>query len=125
MSVRSVLLASVCAAWVLLPTASVGLATTPDQPTVALVDSAYKALASGDLPQAISGYTAAIESRQLPVETLANALLNRGLAYQRRSEFEKAIDDYTAAIGIDAMDAKLRATALYNRALAYQHSARP
>jgi tetratricopeptide (TPR) repeat protein len=125
MSVRSVLLASVCAAWVLLPTASVGLATTPDQPTVALVDSAYKALAAGDLPQAISGYTTAIESRQLPVETLANALLNRGLAYQRRNEFEKAIDDYTAALGIDAMDAKLRATALYNRALAYQHSARP
>jgi Tfp pilus assembly protein PilF len=125
MSVRTVLLASVCAAWVLLPTASVSLATTPGQPSVALVDSAYKALAAGDLPQAISGYTAAIESRQLPVETLANALLNRGLAYQHLGEFQKAIDDYTAALGIDAMDAKLRATALYNRALAYQHSAKP
>ncbi|MBL8907318.1 MAG: tetratricopeptide repeat protein [Rhizobiales bacterium] len=125
MSVRSVLLASVCAALVLLPSAATGLAATPSKATLQLVDQGYKALNARDYAQAISAYSAAIESRQLPVETLANALLNRGLAHQRRNEFKKAIDDYTAAVGIDALDAKMRATALYNRALAYQSSNRP
>jgi tetratricopeptide (TPR) repeat protein len=109
---------------VLLPSAATGFAATPSKATLELVDQGYKALSARDYPQAISAYSTAIESRQLPVETLANALLNRGLAYQRRSEFQKAIDDYTAAIGIDALDAKMRATALYNRALAYQSSGR-
>ena len=125
MNVRSVLLASVCAALVLLPSSGIGLAAGPSKATLQLVDQGYKALSARDYPQAISAYSTAIESRQLPVETLANALLNRGLAYQRRNEFPKAIDDYTAAIGIDALDAKMRATALYNRALAYQSSNRP
>jgi tetratricopeptide (TPR) repeat protein len=125
MSVRSVLLASVCAALVLLPSSAIGLAATPSKSTLQLVEQGYKALSARDYAQAISAYSTAIETRQLPVETLANALLNRGLAYQRRSEFQKAIDDYTAAVGIDALDAKMRATALYNRALAYQSSGRP
>ncbi|MFO0994775.1 MAG: SPOR domain-containing protein [Hyphomicrobiales bacterium] len=125
MSVRSVLLASVCAALVLLPSAGTGLAANPSKATLQLVDQGFKALSARDYSQAISAYSTAIETRQLPVETLANALLNRGLAYQRRNEFQKAIDDYTAAIGIDALDAKMRATALYNRALAYQSSNRP
>jgi len=110
---------------VLLPATAIGLAATPSKATLQLVDQGYKALSARDYAQAISAYSAAIESRQLAVETLANALLNRGLAYQRRGEFQKAIDDYTAAVGIDALDAKMRATALYNRALAYQSSKRP
>jgi tetratricopeptide (TPR) repeat protein len=51
---------------------------------------------------------------------LANALLNRGLAYQQLSEHQKAIDDYTAALQLDAMSAEMRATALYNRGLSQQ-----
>lgn len=124
MSVRSVLLASVCAALVLLPSAATGHAATPSKATLQLVEQGFKALSAREYAQAISAYSTAIETRQLPVETLANALLNRGLAYQRRGEFQKAIDDYTAAVGIDALDARMRATALYNRALAHQSSNR-
>lgn len=125
MSVRSVFLASVCAALVLLPSAATSFAATPSKATLQLVEQGFKALSARDYAQAISAYSTAIETRQLPVETLANALLNRGLAHQRRNEFQKAIDDYTSAVGIDALDAKMRATALYNRALAYQSSNRP
>jgi tetratricopeptide (TPR) repeat protein len=56
----------------------------------------------------------------LPTEVLANALLNRGLAYQQLSEHQEAIDDYTAALQLDAMSAEMRATALYNRGLSQQ-----
>src|SRR5262245_40810095 len=125
MTVRSVLLASVCAAWVLLPTAGSGRAIAATSTAIQLASDAYQALSKGDLLQAISGYSTAIESRELPVETLANALLNRGLAYQRNGDTEKAIEDYTTALGIDAMGPGLRAKALYNRGLAYQLSSRP
>jgi tetratricopeptide (TPR) repeat protein len=78
---------------------------------------AYKALQVGDAAFAVTAYGKAIESRALEPEVLANALLNRGLAYQRLNEHEFAIDDYTAAMRIDAMSGKLRALALYNRGL--------
>jgi tetratricopeptide (TPR) repeat protein len=81
---------------------------------------AYTALASGDSAGAISLYTQAIESRDLAPELLANALLNRALAYQQQNQNGKAIDDYTAALSLDAMSAELRATALYNRGLSQQ-----
>lgn len=83
---------------------------------------AYKALQTGDAATAVTSYTAAIESRALSPEVLANALLNRGLAYQRLNEHDSAIADYTAAMRIDAMSAKLRALALYNRGLSYQRT---
>ena len=85
-----------------------------------LVSEAYKALQAGDAAFAVTAYGKAIESRTLEPEVLANALLNRGLAYQRLNEHEFAIDDYTAALRIDAMSGKLRALALYNRGLSYQ-----
>jgi Tfp pilus assembly protein PilF len=85
-----------------------------------LVSQAYKALQVGDAASAVTAYSQAIESRNLEPEVLANALLNRGLAYQRLNEHEFALDDYTAAMRIDAMSAKLRALALYNRGLSFQ-----
>ena len=75
---------------------------------------------SGDVQTAVTDYTQAIDSRDLPPDVLANALLNRGLAYQRLNEHEFAIDDYTAALRIDALSGKVRALALYNRGLSYQ-----
>ncbi|MBI2717376.1 MAG: SPOR domain-containing protein [Rhizobiales bacterium] len=99
--------------------ASGSLAATPNASTQ-LATAAYRALAEGDAATAVASYTTAIESRDLEPEVLANALLNRGLAYQRLNQPELAIADYSAAMRIDAMTAKLRAMALYNRGLAYQ-----
>jgi tetratricopeptide (TPR) repeat protein len=82
--------------------------------------AARQALQAGDTTTAIAGFSEAIESRQLSPEQLANALINRGFAYQQAQEHDRAIDDYTAALNIDAMSGKLRATALYNRGLSQQ-----
>jgi tetratricopeptide (TPR) repeat protein len=93
---------------------------TTQNPNVLIAEQAYQALAAGDQRAAISAYSQAIESQDLPTEVLANALLNRGLAYQQTAEHQEAIDDYTAALRLDAMSAELRATALYNRGLSQQ-----
>jgi tetratricopeptide (TPR) repeat protein len=85
-----------------------------------IAEQAYQSLSTGDQQGAISAYTQAIESRDLPTEALANALLNRGLAHQQLGDQQGAIDDYTAALNLDAMGAQLRATALYNRGLCQQ-----
>jgi tetratricopeptide (TPR) repeat protein len=118
MSLRIVLLASVCSAFLAASAAVSGAAAATAENQ--LVSEAYQALQAGDPATAVMSYGKAIESRALEPEVLANALLNRGLAYQRLNEHEFAIDDYTAALRIDAMSAKLRALALYNRGLSYQ-----
>lgn len=118
MSVRTVLLASVCSAFLAASAAVPGSAAASQDSK--LVSQAYKALQVGDAATAVEAYTKAIESRNLEPEVLANALLNRGLAFQRLNEHERAIDDYTAAMRIDAMSGKLRALALYNRGLSQQ-----
>ncbi|HUQ35525.1 MAG TPA: SPOR domain-containing protein [Aestuariivirga sp.] len=93
---------------------------TSEKPNEIIAEQAYEALAAGDQKTAISAYSQAIESQDLPTEVLANALLNRGLAYQQLAEHREAIDDYTAALQLDAMSAEMRATALYNRGLSQQ-----
>jgi tetratricopeptide (TPR) repeat protein len=118
MRFRNALLASVCSAFLAASAAVSGAAAATAENQ--LVSEAYQALQAGDPATAIRSYGQAIESRALEPEVLANALLNRGLAYQRLNEHEFAIDDYTAALRIDAMSAKLRALALYNRGLSYQ-----
>ena len=118
MSVRTIVLASVCSAFLAASAAVSGSAAASIY--AKLVSQAYKALQVGDAASAVTAYSRAIESRNLEPEVLANALLNRGLAYQRLNEHEFAIDDYTAAMRIDAMSGKLRALALYNRGLSYQ-----
>lgn len=85
-----------------------------------LTTQAYSALANGDNGRAITIYSQAIEARDLAPEMLANALLNRALAYQQQNKQALAIDDYTAALSLDAMSTELRATALYNRGLSQQ-----
>lgn len=126
MSVRPALLASVCAAFLAASAAVSGpAAATPENSYASLAREAYKALTAGDAAGAIASYSTAIESRELEPEVLANALLNRALAYQNTGDHPKAIDDYTAALRLDAMSGKLRAMALYNRALSYQKVQRP
>jgi tetratricopeptide (TPR) repeat protein len=121
MSVRCVILASVSSAFLAACVAASGPAfATAENPNEIIAGQAYEALAAGDQRAAISAYSQAIESQDLPTEVLANALLNRGLAYQQLAEHQKAIDDYTAALRLDAMSAELRATALYNLALSQQ-----
>ncbi len=121
MSVRRVILASVSSAFLAACVAASGPAfATSEKPNEIIAEQAYEALAAGDQKTAISAYSQAIESRDLPTEVLANALLNRGLAYQQLAEHQEAIDDYTAALQLDAMSAEMRATALYNRGLSQQ-----
>lgn len=121
MSVRRVILASVSSAFLAACVAASGPAfATSEKPNEIIAEQAYQALAAGDQKTAISAYSQAIESRDLPTEVLANALLNRGLAYQQLAEYQEAIDDYTAALQLDAMSAEMRATALYNRGLSQQ-----
>jgi tetratricopeptide (TPR) repeat protein len=121
MSVRSVILASVSSAFLAASVAVSGsaFAATSDN-NIAIAAQAYRALVSGDQQAAIAGYSQAIESRDLPTEVLANALLNRALAHQQVGEHEMAIYDYTAAMQLDAMTGELRAKALYNRGLSQQ-----
>ena len=121
MSVRRVILASVSSAFLAACVAASGPAfATSEKPNEIIAEQAYQALAAGDQKTAISAYSQAIESQDLPTEVLANALLNRGLAYQQLAEYQDAIDDYTAALQLDAMSAEMRATALYNRGLSQQ-----
>ena len=118
MSIRTLFLASVCS--VVLVASAVPAWPAASTPETELAAQAYKALQSGDAQAAVTDYSQAIDSRALPPDVLANALLNRGLAYQRLNEHEFAIDDYTAALRIDALSGKVRALALYNRGLSYQ-----
>ena len=121
MSVRRVILASVSSAFLAACVAASGPAfATSEKPNEIIAQQAYEALAAGDQKTAISAYSQAIKFQDLPTEVLANALLNRGLAYQQLAEHQEAIDDYTAALRLDAMSAEMRATALYNRGLSQQ-----
>jgi Tfp pilus assembly protein PilF/cell division septation protein DedD len=106
MSIRTLFLASVCS--VVLVASAVPAWSATSTPETKLAAQAYKALQAGDAEAAVTDYSQ------------ANALLNRGLAYQRLNEHEFAIDDYTAALRIDALSGKVRALALYNRGLSYQ-----
>jgi tetratricopeptide (TPR) repeat protein len=117
MKVRSVALAFVSSVYLVALGANIGSALATTNP---VTSQAYQALTSGDSAKAISLYSFAIESRGLEPEVLANALLNRALAYQQQGQSAKAVDDYSAALALDAMSAELRATALYNRGLSQQ-----
>jgi tetratricopeptide (TPR) repeat protein len=120
MKVRSVTFAFVSSVFLaaLGATSSSVFASSPA--VNSLSTQAYSALASGDNDRAVSLYSQAIEARDLAPEMLANALLNRALAYQQQNQQAAAIDDYSAALALDAMSAELRATALYNRGLSQQ-----
>ena len=118
MKVRRVSFAFVSAAFLaaFATNGSSALASSPSA-SLSLTRDAYQALQAGNPDAAIASYTEAINSRQLEKEVLANALLNRALAYQQKAADEQAIADYTQALALDSMSPALRATALYNRGL--------
>jgi tetratricopeptide (TPR) repeat protein len=120
MRVRVYLIASVSAVFLAASAAVAGSSAATTNANTELATAAYRALRAGDAETAIAFYGRAIESRELAPEVLANALLNRALAYQQLGGHELAVTDYTAAMRIDAMSAKLRAMALYNRGLSFQ-----
>jgi len=102
-----------------------GTIATNQNSSTNLSAAARAALQAGDTQTAIAGYSAAIEARDLGPEQLANALINRGYAYQQAGDHSRAVDDYTAALRVDAMSGRLRATALYNRGLSQQKLKHP
>jgi tetratricopeptide (TPR) repeat protein len=122
MNVRNAFLASVSTVFLAACVAVSGpsAAAATQNANAQLAAQAYKALSAGDPAAAIVSYSRASESRELETEVLANALLNRGLAYQHLNRHQQAVDDYSAALQIDAMSGKLRAMALYNRGISYQ-----
>ncbi|MDP9137436.1 MAG: tetratricopeptide repeat protein, partial [Pseudomonadota bacterium] len=89
------------------------------------IDKGYAALSAGDGEAAVSLFTKAIQSRSLGDVELASVLINRGLAFQTRTQYQKAVDDYSAALRLVKLPAASRAATLYNRGLAYQKLARP
>lgn len=125
MKLRSVLLVSVGVGLLAAGAAVAGTAGTKKPSEVTLTETAYQALVAGRPAAAIASYTEAIESRKLPVDLLANSLLNRALAYQRIGEHQAAVDDYSAAMRMDAMSPRLRAVALYNRGLSHHKLDQP
>ncbi len=120
MKFRSVLYASVCSVLLAASAAAPAVAGVIEKSPNALAVKAYDALSSGDAKSAVELFNEAIESRKLAPETLARALLNRGLARQKLGLYDKAIGDYEAALHMDALSARARAIALYNRGLAWR-----
>ncbi len=125
MTFRSLLLVSIGAALLAAGAAVAGATGTKTPPEVALVETAYRELTAGRAADAIASYTEAIETQKLPVDLLANALLNRALANQNLGNHAEAIEDYSAAMRMDAMSPPLRAVVLYNRGLSQQKLDRP
>jgi len=118
MKVSRVSLALVCSVFLAAVGASAGSSYAASSQD--LTASAYQALTTGDANQSIDLFTQAIASQQLSNDALANAYLNRALAYQKVGQNDKAVDDYTAALNLDAMPSNIRARALYNRGLAQE-----
>ena len=118
MKVRCVKLAFVSAALLAAIATSCGTAyANSAAESAAKARLAYATLQKGDVDTAIEQFSSAIESRELEPEVLANALLNRALAFQLKGRHDQAIDDYSSALNLDAMSPSLRSTALYNRGL--------
>ncbi len=120
MLVRRVPLAFACSVFIAAFVANSGTSLAATSSAASLSADAYQALVSGDANRSVSLFTQSIESRDLGGDALANALLNRALAYQNLGRDNEAIEDYTAALNLDAMNSNLRARALFNRGLSQQ-----
>lgn len=120
MKVRRVSSVFVCAALFAALSANPGSAAVSTLPASALAVTGYQALAAGDASRALPLFSQAIESGELEPDVMANALFNRGLAYQQLGQAANAVNDYTSALNLDAMTSALRAKVLYNRGVAHQ-----
>jgi tetratricopeptide (TPR) repeat protein len=118
MKIKSVVIASVCAAFLATGVAATGVAAAENPKSSAALQQAHTLLVSGKADQAIAAYTTILDQTSITVEERARALLNRALAHQKLDDHASAVNDYGAAISLDALDPKTRAAALYNRGLA-------
>src|SRR5437879_827912 len=62
------------------------------------VREAAAALVRGNVDQAITIYTEALEDKSLPNDRRATILNDRGVAYSRRQQQKEAIEDFNRAI---------------------------
>jgi tetratricopeptide (TPR) repeat protein len=75
--------------------------------------------AKGHIEEAIAAYSAVIQMPDAPVNVVARAFLNRGVAYGQQGDSEKEIADYTAVIKLPNVTVELIAKALINRGITY------
>jgi tetratricopeptide (TPR) repeat protein len=118
MKVSRVSMALVCSVFLAAAGASAGSSNAATSQE--LTSAGYQALTTGDANKSVDLFTQAIAAQQLSADALANAYLNRALAYQKLGKDQNAVDDYTSALNLDAMSSDIRARALYNRGLAQE-----
>lgn len=100
-----------------LMTLAEGLAGSPEE---AFIEAAQEARMKSDLDKALELYSYAIVSTGLDKESLASALVERGIIYRIKGMHDLAILDYTRAIELKADYAE----AYSNRGLAQAKSGR-
>jgi len=90
----------------------------PDAPAWAQwSEDAQKCAEAADPELALAPCTRALQSNQLSEASLVVTFINRGNAYQNKSDYDKAIQDYDQAIRLDSGSA----LAFNNRGSAYLH----
>jgi tetratricopeptide (TPR) repeat protein len=77
-------------------------------------------LSAGDAQGAISLFTRALQSRDLPAEARALTYHHRGIAFHQNGQPGRAILDYTQALWKNGLPREARPRALNNRGLAYE-----
>src|SRR5579863_1185794 len=93
--------------------------------TAKTMDDAFGKAEAGDLDQAIALWTKVGEDQRMPEADRAQALLNRGVAHDKRGRRGQAIADYTRVTELHNAPADEKATALNNRGVAYGKQGRP
>ena len=73
----------------------------------------------GERVKEVADYTAVIGLPGAPVESVAMALLNRGVTHGQSADPQRAVADYTAVIGLPGVRIDLVAMALFNRGVAH------
>ena len=90
------------------------------KPLVAACAKAEAAFGRGAFVECVDELTKLIDSPNVPVEQVAMARCNRGVAYRHLGEIKKAIADYTAVTKIKDVSIEQCALALNNRGVAYR-----
>ena len=75
--------------------------------------------------KAIKDYGRVIELPDAPLEQVAMALVNRGIAYGQQEKLEEAIENFGRVIELPGAPVEQVATALFNRGVAYRKQKKP
>lgn len=96
-----------------------GSCSTPTRASACLLAAAiYNE--QGAFESAIKALEHIPEMAGVPVDQVARAFNNRGMAYTELGDFKKAINDYSAVIGLASAPIKQVARAFYNRGFVYE-----